>query len=129
MLGNGLHMFDNRPHVIGKSTFFLMSNSGCGIRNFVAFGVMLFGIMSFGIMWHSGLYRLVLCPSALCRIRVMSFGIMLHSSLCRLQTYVIRDCVVCRNVLRVNVVRPTVGVLASTVNIKSIWILLTSLHC
>ena len=95
MLGNGLHMFDNGPHVIGKSTFFLMSNSGCGIRNFVAFGVMLFGIMSFGIMWHSGLYRLVLCPSALCRIRgyvvrhnvtffVMSPSDLCHSGLCRL---------------------------------------------
>ena len=85
--------------------------------------------MVLGILSHSGVCRLVLCHSGLCRILgyivwyyvirdyvafwVISFGIMLHSSLCRLQTYVIRDCVVCRNVVRVNVVRPTVGVLAS----------------
>ena len=45
----------------------------------------------------------------------MSFSIMSHSALCRIRPYVVRDCVVQRNValpnvVQRNVVRPTVGV-------------------
>ena len=44
-----------------------------------------------------------------------SFGIMLHSAFCRIPAYFVRDCVVRRNIVRLNVVQhnevlPTVGV-------------------
>ena len=116
-------MFDNGPHVFVKSTFGLMSHSGllysmwhsefCRIQNFVTFGIMscsglfriwyyvAFGVLSFGVMSHSGLCRI----QGYVAFRVMSFGIMSHSALCHIWTYVIRDCVVWRNV-----VQHTVGV-------------------
>ena len=43
----------------------------------------------------------------------MSFGIMSRSVLCRIRTYVVRDCVVRRNV-----VRPTIGVSKFCVQVK-----------
>ena len=79
-----------------------MSHSGlCRIRYYVAFGVMSFGM--YYVVWHYVAFG------------VMSFGIMLHSALCRFRPYVDRLCVIWRivawpNVVRCNVVRPTVGV-------------------
>ena len=98
MLGNG-------PHVLGKSTFGIMSHSG-----------LLY--VAFRIVSHLGFY-----PSGLCSIReyvvwdyvafeVMLFGIMSHPGLCCIRTYVVRDYVllVNVNVLRRNVVWHNVGV-------------------
>ena len=65
-------------------------------------------------MSHSGLCCSVLCHSGLCCIRGyvvqhnFAFGIMSHSTLCRIRTYVVRDCVVWRNFIQHNVVRPSV---------------------
>ena len=57
-----------------------------------------------------------LCRSAQCRIRHnVTFGIMSHSVLCRIRTYVVRDCVVRRNV-----VRPTIGVSKFCVQMKTL---------
>ena len=64
----------------------------------------------------------------------MSFGIMSHSALCRIQTYVVWDCVVQRNVIghnvvRRNVVRPTVYVSINPIFIcsSSHWLLFLQL--
>ena len=99
MLGNGPHMFDNGPQVLGKSTFGLMLHSGllysmwhsefCHIHNFATFGILslwvlcriryyvAFGVMSFGIMLHSGLCRSESVVFGLMSFGVMSFGLLL----------------------------------------------------
>ena len=99
MLGNGLHMFDNGPHVLGKSTFGLMLHSGllytvqyvafrilshsefCHIWNFVALGFMSHSVLChirYRIMSHSGL-----CHLGLCCIRGYVVRQMSYSDLCR----------------------------------------------
>ena len=106
MLGNGPHMFDNGPNVLGKSTFGLMSHSKLLYSMYEAFGILSHSVLSctgilshsefchtqnlvaFGIMSHSGLCRSALCSSGLCRIRGyvvwhnVAFGIMSHSDFC-----------------------------------------------
>ena len=128
-------MLRNGPHVLGKSTFGLMSHSGllysvqctlysmshsnyctvCGILNCVAFGTV--SHSEFCRIWYYVAFGVML-------FGIMLFGIMSHSGLCRLAyccirhyvafrlTYVVWDCVI-----QCNVIRPTVGVSSWSVNL------------
>ena len=110
MLGNGLHMFDNGPHILGNSTFGLMSHLG------LLYNMCHLEFVGFSILSHSALCRIWGYVGWYYVVRhyvafgVMSFSIMSHSALCHIQT-----CVVWHNVVRIyvvqrNGVRPTVGV-------------------
>ena len=83
-------MLDNGPHVLGKSTFGLMSHSGllysmwhsefCRILNFVTFGIMCSGLFR---IWYYVAFGVLL-------FGVLLFGVMSNSGLCLIQGYVVR---------------------------------------
>ena len=72
--------------------------------------------MSHSVLCSIQVFRHYVTIEVMSHSGVMSFGIMSHSVFCCILTYVMRDCVVPHNVvlvnvIRHNVIRPTVGVL------------------